>query len=148
MVIMWSGMMMQELWGDESHILKFYSHSCPRLYELNTIAYWIIEKGALSERLKVHINKITQVAIDLSIKRGKTSPVSRHISRTITSCNVGKLIQLINQGFRQTLNIQFAVFIPVVNTGADTVMSGAISRHKRYFSKGLFRIGQRLSGQI
>lgn len=64
---------MQELWGDEAHILKFYSHSCPRLYELNTIAYWIVEKGAHSERLKVHINKITQVAIDLSIKRGKTS---------------------------------------------------------------------------
>lgn len=26
---------MQELWGDENTILKFYSHSCPRLYEPN-----------------------------------------------------------------------------------------------------------------
>ena len=64
---------MQELWGEEEHILKFYSHSCPRLYELNTIAYWIVEKGAHSQRLKAHINKIAQVAIDLSLKRGKTS---------------------------------------------------------------------------
>ncbi len=63
---------MQELWGGEEQILKFYSHSCPRLYELNTIAYWIVEKEAHSQRLKAHLNKITQVAIDLSLKRGKT----------------------------------------------------------------------------
>ena len=64
---------MQELWGGEEHIIKFYSHSCPRLYELNTVAYWIVEKGAHSQRLKANINKIAQVAIDLSLKRGKTS---------------------------------------------------------------------------
>ncbi len=64
---------MQELWGDEEQVLKFYSHACPRLYELNTIAYWIIEKEAHSTRLKAHLNKITQVAIDLSLKRGKSS---------------------------------------------------------------------------
>jgi len=64
---------MQELWGGEELLLKFYSHSCPRLYELNTIAYWIAEKGTLSQRLTAHINKIAQVAIDLSVKRGKTS---------------------------------------------------------------------------
>ncbi len=64
---------MQELWGGEDSILQFYSHSCPRLYELNTIAYWVIEKEAHSQRLKAHINKTTQVAIDLSLKRGKTS---------------------------------------------------------------------------
>ena len=64
---------MQELWGGEEHIRKFYSHSCPRLYELNTIAYWIVEKEAHSQRLRAHINKIAQVAIDLSAKRGKTT---------------------------------------------------------------------------
>lgn len=63
---------MQELWGGEESILKFYSHSCPRLYELNTVAYWIVEKEAHSQQLKAHLNKITQVAIDLSLKRGKT----------------------------------------------------------------------------
>ncbi len=64
---------MQELWGDEDHILTFYAKSCPRLYELNTIAYWIIEKFAHSQRLRAHINKIAQVAIELSLRRGKTS---------------------------------------------------------------------------
>ena len=64
---------MQNLWGTEDAILKFYSRSCPRLYELETIAYWIIEKGAHSDRLKAHINQIAQVAIDLTIKRGKSA---------------------------------------------------------------------------
>ena len=63
---------MQELWGGEQQILNFYSHSCPRLYELNTIAYWIIEKRAHSSRLRAQINQIAQVVIDLSVKRGKT----------------------------------------------------------------------------
>jgi transcriptional regulator with XRE-family HTH domain/KaiC/GvpD/RAD55 family RecA-like ATPase len=64
---------MQDLWNGEDNILKFYTHSCPRLYELQTIAYWIIEKRAHSPRLKAQINQIAQVAIDLSVKRGKTS---------------------------------------------------------------------------
>jgi transcriptional regulator with XRE-family HTH domain len=63
---------MQALWGGEDRILKFYSSACPRLYELNTIAYWVVEKRAHTERLKANFNKITQVAVDLSIKRGKT----------------------------------------------------------------------------
>jgi transcriptional regulator with XRE-family HTH domain len=64
---------MQELWGGEEHIMNFYSHSCPRLYELNTIAYWIMEKQAHSRRLRAQINQIAQVAVDLSVKRGTTS---------------------------------------------------------------------------
>jgi transcriptional regulator with XRE-family HTH domain len=64
---------MQELWGGEEQLLSFYSHSCPRLYELNTIAYWIMEKKAHSPRLRAQIGQIAQVVIDLSIKRGTTS---------------------------------------------------------------------------
>ena len=64
---------MQDLWEGEEGILKFYSRTCPRLYEMETIAYWIIEKGAHSNRLKAHINQIAQVAIDLAIKRGKSA---------------------------------------------------------------------------
>lgn len=63
---------MQELWGGEDHVIRFYSRACPRLYELNTIAYWLIEKAAHSPRLKSSINQIAQVVVDLSVKRGKT----------------------------------------------------------------------------
>jgi len=64
---------MQELWGSEDAILKFYSRSCPRLYELDTIAYWVIEKGAHSNRLRASINHIAQVAVELNLSRGKSS---------------------------------------------------------------------------
>ncbi len=64
---------MQKIWGGEEAIVKFYSHSCPRLYELDTIAYWILEKLAHSQRLRAQINQIAQVAIELSIKRGTTT---------------------------------------------------------------------------
>ncbi len=63
---------MQELWGGEEQIIRFYMHSCPRLYELNTVAYWLLEKKAHSSRLRAQINQIAQVAIELSIKRGTT----------------------------------------------------------------------------
>jgi transcriptional regulator with XRE-family HTH domain/KaiC/GvpD/RAD55 family RecA-like ATPase len=62
----------EALWGEEE-LIKFYTHSCPRLYELNTVAYWIMEKQAHSPRLRAHINQIAQVAIELSVKRGTTS---------------------------------------------------------------------------
>jgi transcriptional regulator with XRE-family HTH domain len=64
---------MAELWGGEDQVLQFYSHSCPRLYELNTVAYWVMEKKAHTPRFRAQINQIAQVAIDLSIKRGTTS---------------------------------------------------------------------------
>lgn len=64
---------MQKIWGGEQAILKFYSHACPRLYELDTIAYWMMEKLAHSEVLRAQINQIAQVAIGLSIKRGTTT---------------------------------------------------------------------------
>ncbi|WP_022667853.1 helix-turn-helix domain-containing protein [Desulfospira joergensenii] len=63
---------MADLWEGEGHVLKFYSHACPRLYELDTIAYWILEKDAHSGKLKAHINQIAQVAVDLSIDQGRT----------------------------------------------------------------------------
>ncbi|MFW5901955.1 MAG: cupin domain-containing protein [Thermodesulfobacteriota bacterium] len=64
---------MQELWAGEEQISRFYSHTCPRLYELNTIGYWIMERKAHSKRLKASINQIAQVAIELSLRCGKTS---------------------------------------------------------------------------
>lgn len=64
---------MQALWGGEDKIIDFYGKTCPRLYELDTIAYWLIEKGAHSNKLKANINKIAQVVIDLSVRRGKST---------------------------------------------------------------------------
>ena len=64
---------MQDLWGGEEQLVNFYVRTCPRLYDLNTIAYWLIEKQAHSAKLRAQINQIAQVVIDLSVRRGKTA---------------------------------------------------------------------------
>jgi transcriptional regulator with XRE-family HTH domain len=64
---------MRDLWGGEEALVSFYTHACPRLYELETIAYWILEKRAHSPRFKASLSQIAQVVLDLSIKRGTTS---------------------------------------------------------------------------
>ena len=64
---------MQDIWEGEEEILRFYSRSCPRLYELGTVAYWIVEEKAHSAQLKARINQIAQVAVELSLKRGKST---------------------------------------------------------------------------
>ncbi|WP_028584836.1 helix-turn-helix transcriptional regulator [Desulfogranum mediterraneum] len=63
---------MQDLWGGEEQVLRFYTRTCPRLYELNTIAYWVLEHNAHSRRLRSGISQIAQVVLELSVKRGHT----------------------------------------------------------------------------
>ena len=64
---------MQDLWGGEEALVGFYVRTCPRLYDLNTIAYWLIEKQAHSGKLRAQINQVAQVVIDLSVRRGRTA---------------------------------------------------------------------------
>jgi len=83
---------MQELWEGEEQISRFYTHTCPRLYELDAIGYWIMEKNAHSKRLKAAINQIAQVAIELSLKRGKTTlSILKAENREIESLNTPNL---------------------------------------------------------
>lgn len=44
---------------------------CPRLYDLRTVAYWMLEKEAHSQAFKANLRHITQVVIDLSKKKEK-----------------------------------------------------------------------------
>ncbi len=60
----------QDLWGSEEKVLRFYTRTCPKLYELNTIAYWVLEHNAHSDRFRSGISQIAQVVMELSIKRG------------------------------------------------------------------------------
>lgn len=56
---------MQDLWGDEQSTYKFFTYMCPRLYDLSTVAYWIIEKEAHSTAFKANLRHITQVVLEL-----------------------------------------------------------------------------------
>ncbi|MBI4683745.1 MAG: helix-turn-helix domain-containing protein [Nitrospirae bacterium] len=61
----------QDLWGDESSTYKFFTYMCPRLYDLGTVAYWILEKEAHSQTFKANLRHITQVVIELYKRRDK-----------------------------------------------------------------------------
>jgi len=62
---------MQDVWGDENATYKFFTYSCPRLYDLQTIAYWILEKDAHTPSFKANLRHITQVAIELDKENGE-----------------------------------------------------------------------------
>jgi transcriptional regulator with XRE-family HTH domain len=62
---------MQDLWGDESNTYKFFTYLCPRLYDLGTVAYWILEKEAHSQAFKANLRHITQVVLELYKKKDK-----------------------------------------------------------------------------
>ena len=62
---------MQDIWGDESVTYKFFTYSCPRLYDLQTVAYWVLEKEAHTPSFKANLRHITQVAIELEKQNGE-----------------------------------------------------------------------------
>jgi len=62
---------MQDIWGDENVTYKFFTYSCPRLYDLETVAYWVLEKEAHTPSFKANLRHITQVAIDLEKQNGE-----------------------------------------------------------------------------
>lgn len=61
---------MQDIWADENVTYKFFTYSCPRLYDLKTVAYWVLEKEAHTPSFKANLRHITQVAIELEKKNG------------------------------------------------------------------------------
>jgi transcriptional regulator with XRE-family HTH domain len=62
---------MQDLWGDENSTYKFFTYMCPRLYDLETVAYWILEKDAHSQHFKANLRHITQDVFDLYVRRDR-----------------------------------------------------------------------------
>lgn len=60
---------MQDLWGNEDDTYRFFTYMCPRLYDLDTVAYWILDKEAHSQKFKANLRHITQVVFDLYKRR-------------------------------------------------------------------------------
>lgn len=53
---------MQELWGAGS-ALSFFLRSCPRLYDLRTVAYWLLERSAHEASFLSRLAHVTQVLL-------------------------------------------------------------------------------------
>jgi transcriptional regulator with PAS, ATPase and Fis domain len=64
---------MLDLWGDENRVVRLFGHLCPRLYDLSTIAYWLLETEAHSEAFLAKVRHITQVVIEVALQRGKSA---------------------------------------------------------------------------
>lgn len=62
---------MQDLWGNEENTYRFFTYICPRLFDMGTVAYWILEKDAHSQKFKANLRHITQVVLDLYKRREK-----------------------------------------------------------------------------
>ncbi len=60
---------MQDLWGSEQ-ALSFFVRSCPRLYDLRTVAYWLLERGAHDASFLSRLTHTTQIVIELRAEDG------------------------------------------------------------------------------
>jgi transcriptional regulator with XRE-family HTH domain len=56
---------MMELWKNENSVLDFFAFTCPKLFDLDTIAYWVLESDAHSREFLAGISHITQVIFNL-----------------------------------------------------------------------------------
>ena len=61
---------MQDLWADAAQAYRFFTYACPRLYDLRTIAYWILEKEAHTPSFRANLKHVTQIALELSRSEG------------------------------------------------------------------------------
>ncbi len=62
---------MQDLWGNEENTYKFFTYICPRLYDMGTVAYWVLEKDAHSQKFKANLRHISQVVMDIYKRRDR-----------------------------------------------------------------------------
>ena len=62
---------MLDLWGDENRVVRMFGHLCPRLYDLSTLAYWLVETDAHTEAFLAKVRHITQVVIEVSLSNGQ-----------------------------------------------------------------------------
>jgi transcriptional regulator with PAS, ATPase and Fis domain len=62
---------MLDLWGDENRVARLFGHLCPRLYDLSTLAYWLVETQAHSDAFLAKVRHITQVVIEVSLSNGQ-----------------------------------------------------------------------------
>jgi len=87
---------MFDLWGDEENALRFFGHLCPRLFDLSTIAYWLLEKEAHSERFLAKLRHITQVVLEIAISQGmRTLTLRKAVNRRCVDIGVPQWFRVV-----------------------------------------------------
>ena len=85
---------MMDLWGDENRVVRLFGHLCPRLYDLSTLAYWLIEKEAHSDAFLAKVRHITQVVIDISLSDGQRALTVHKAAGRAAAIGVPQLLDL------------------------------------------------------
>ncbi len=85
---------MLDLWGDENRVVRLFGHLCPRLYDLNTLAYWLIETEAHTEAFLAKVRHITQVVMEVSLSNGQKSLTVHKASGRIAEIGVPQPLDL------------------------------------------------------
>lgn len=90
---------MFDLWGDEDVVLRFFGHFCPRLFDINTVAYWLLEKEAHSERFLAKLRHITQVVVEIAVSRGiRTLTLRKAVNRRCVDIGVPQWFRVVDGG--------------------------------------------------
>lgn len=56
---------MRELWGGDERVRAFYTHTCPRLFDMRAIAVWVVNRAVHSEEFRAAIGHVGQVVLRL-----------------------------------------------------------------------------------
>ena len=92
---------MQDLWGGESAAYKFFTYTCPRLYDLKTIAYWILEREAHTRAFCAELRHVTQVVIGLALEKGfNTLQVHKAASRSLGPLHADQRYDVVDDEIR------------------------------------------------
>jgi transcriptional regulator with XRE-family HTH domain len=114
----------QDLWGPEDALALFLEH-CPRLYELQTVAYWFLRKEAHDASFLARLQRTTQVVLD-------TSPSNGH--HRLKVAKAAGRIDAVGRGVEFELNDRG---ISVIGRGAEQpVRTGEMLKAKR-LARGL-----------
>ena len=88
---------MFDLWGDEEIVLRFFGHFCPRLFDISTVAYWLLEKEAHSERFLAKLRHITQVVVEIAVSRGiRTLTLRKAVNRRCADIGVPQWFRVVD----------------------------------------------------
>jgi Nif-specific regulatory protein len=94
---------MLDLWGNEESVLRFFGYHCPRLYNLRTVAYWMLEKAAHSASFLAKLRHITQVVIEVAVGAGaRTLTIHKAAGRSPLEVGAHQHFDVVDERIRLT----------------------------------------------
>ena len=133
---------MQELWG-ERDTLHFFTYTCPKLYELQALAYWPLVKEAHSKAFLATISDITQLVISLSFGK-ENSCAARFLKMDGRPSHLLNIKHFYNFQDNRVNFLEPAKPSEVVKKTATPGTPDAEKIHSALGSKNAIRIGGRI----